>query len=193
MKMIVIMGPHGAGKDTVISELLKIFNSEKPGFLQKSLYTTTRAPRADETEGRDVLFCTEEEFHNMVKDKSMVTYASIRNYHTGTTLAEYTKSPLVIINILFSVIYQLEERFKNNNLELLKIYINAPIGERRIRIKSRDPKTSPEEVEARVTQDPNLVTEEDLGKMDLVIENSNGKLPETVKAIAEKIKEFIKE
>jgi guanylate kinase len=57
-RLIVISGPSGVGKTTIVKELLE----ESPLPLVLSVSATTRAPRAGEQHGIDYYFLTPEEF-----------------------------------------------------------------------------------------------------------------------------------
>ena len=54
--LVVVSGPSGVGKTTVVAELLKV-----PG-ITRSVSATTRAPRGAEVEGKDYFFMTPEAF-----------------------------------------------------------------------------------------------------------------------------------
>jgi len=56
--VVIISGPSGAGKTTVVREVLK----RQPVPLVESVSATTRAPREGEVHGRDYYFLSEEEF-----------------------------------------------------------------------------------------------------------------------------------
>ena len=60
--LIVVTGPSGVGKGTVVSHLL----GQVPN-LMKSVSATTRDKRPDEGEGVDYFFVSPEEFYNMVE------------------------------------------------------------------------------------------------------------------------------
>ena len=78
--VIVVTGPSGAGKGTLIRELLE----RVPG-LQLAVSATTRARRSGERDGRDYWFLTDEEFDRRVREGEFlehVTYVSGHRYGT---------------------------------------------------------------------------------------------------------------
>ena len=58
-KLLIVSGPSGVGKSTVVRRLLK--DCELP--LELSVSATTRAPRAGEQDGVDYYFLTDEDFN----------------------------------------------------------------------------------------------------------------------------------
>lgn len=74
----VISGFSGAGKGTVVKELVK-----KYGYAV-SISATTRQPREGEKEGRDYFFKTKEEFMQMVNNGKFIEYAKYVDNYYGT-------------------------------------------------------------------------------------------------------------
>jgi guanylate kinase len=60
-RLVVISGPSGVGKTTVLSRLLQVC----PLPLVRSVSATTRAPRPGETDGVDYHFLSREEFRRL--------------------------------------------------------------------------------------------------------------------------------
>lgn len=191
MKIIVIMGPHGAGKDTIIQKVLEFYDKERPGLISKALYTTTRARRSDEVAGRDALFATEQELFAKKQKGELVAFAKVSDYYCGTTLEEHRKSPVVITNVLYSCIPQFYEKFEDEGLKLLKIYINSPKEQRKARIKNRNPEITDDQLDYKLNHDSNAVSSEDLTQMDLVVENKDGELHTALASIVQQIRDFI--
>lgn len=77
--LIVLVGPSGCGKGTVLKELLK---EDKNTFL--SISATTRAPREGETDGVHYHFLTRENFERLISEKAMLEYALYCDNYYGT-------------------------------------------------------------------------------------------------------------
>lgn len=80
--LIVLSGPSGSGKDTVLAELFKL----KIGLVQ-SVSMTTRSPRNDEKNGVDYLFVDEEYFLSAITNGRMLEYAKYGVNYYGTPKA----------------------------------------------------------------------------------------------------------
>ncbi|KAH7650355.1 guanylate kinase [Cryptosporidium bovis] len=79
--LLVVCGPSGAGKSILISHLMKRFPN-KFGF---SISHTSRNPRGSELDGVDYHFCSNSTFKNMISEGIFVEYATVHNYHYGTS------------------------------------------------------------------------------------------------------------
>jgi len=79
--LVVVSGPSGVGKTTVVERLLKT-----PG-LARSVSATTRPRRMGEVTGRDYLFYTPERFEKEVAEGKFLEHATIHGHRYGT-LAE---------------------------------------------------------------------------------------------------------
>lgn len=67
--LIVVSGPSGAGKGTVMGKLLET------GKYALSISATTRKPREGEVDGKSYFFKTKEEFEQLIADKRLLEYA----------------------------------------------------------------------------------------------------------------------
>lgn len=79
--LIVLSGPSGVGKSTVIAELL----SERED-IHFSVSYTTRAPRVGEADGVDYCFVSREEFEGMIEREEFLEYAKYVDNYYGTSL-----------------------------------------------------------------------------------------------------------
>src|SRR5436190_18858786 len=82
-KVLVITGPSGVGKGTLIAELLR----RVPG-LELSVSATTREPRNGEVDGRDYHFLGGEEFDRRVRDGEFLEHATYSGNRYGTLRSE---------------------------------------------------------------------------------------------------------
>jgi guanylate kinase len=79
-RLIVIAGPSGVGKGSVVKQLL----SGDPQHLALSVSVTTRAPRVDEVDGRDYVFVTWERFEQMLSRDELLEWAEVFGNRYGT-------------------------------------------------------------------------------------------------------------
>jgi guanylate kinase len=76
--MIVISGPSGVGKDSVIQGL-----KELDTRLHFVVTATTREPRPDEVNGIDYFFLSKDEFAEMIEQDKLLEYAVVYNDFKG--------------------------------------------------------------------------------------------------------------
>lgn len=81
--LIVVSGFSGAGKGTLMKELMKRYEET----YALSVSATTRNPREGEVDGREYFFKTTEEFEKMIAKEELIEYARyVENYY-GTPRA----------------------------------------------------------------------------------------------------------
>ncbi len=80
-ELIVLSGPSGVGKSTVIADLLR--NCPDIHF---SVSYTTRAPRTGEVDGVNYNFVSRQEFERMIADGELLEYAEYVGNYYGTSL-----------------------------------------------------------------------------------------------------------
>ena len=76
--LTVISGFSGAGKGTVVKQLLKQYD------YGLSISATTRSPREGELDGREYFFKTKEEFEEMIREHQLIEYAQYVGNYYGT-------------------------------------------------------------------------------------------------------------
>ena len=95
--LIVLSGFSGAGKGTVVKNILKTY----PDEYAVSVSATTRAPREGETDGREYFFKSTSEFQKMIATGELIEYAQyVGNYYGYTApLCGRTTKPVRISSL----------------------------------------------------------------------------------------------
>ncbi len=77
--LIVVSGPSGAGKGTVMRYVF-----EKCPNMRYSVSVTTRAPRAGETDGKEYFFRTHDQFAEMLHNNEFLEHERVYDNYYGT-------------------------------------------------------------------------------------------------------------
>jgi len=101
-KLIIITGPSGVGKGTVVKAILK-----KDINIWLSISATTRKPREGEEDGKDYYFLTTKKFKEMINNGMFLEWAEFAGNYYGT--------PINIIN----------EKIKHGNKVILEIEVEG--------------------------------------------------------------------
>lgn len=108
--LIVVSGFSGAGKGTIMKELLNRYDN-----YALSVSATTRNPREGEADGREYFFKTIPEFEKMIAKAELIEYARYVNNYYGTPRA-YVEEKLsegrdVILEIEIQGALKVKEKF----------------------------------------------------------------------------------
>lgn len=135
-KLIIISGPSGVGKKTVITKLMKILNLP----LDYSISWTTRKKRKGEIEGIDYYFKTKKEFMDGIKKGKLLEYAKYEDNFYGTPLDLVQKSLKKGKHVLLEieVIGAMQVLELKKKINLISIFLLPPtINDLIIRLKKR--------------------------------------------------------
>ena len=132
--IVVISGPSGVGKGTIVKELLKVVSD-----FSLSVSCTTRKPRTGEENGREYFFISKEEFLSGINNGEFVEYAQFANNFYGTRISNIENSINIGKNIILEIevqgAMQIKEKFPDSKL----IFIMPPnIEELKNRLVSRN-------------------------------------------------------
>lgn len=146
--LIVVSGFSGAGKGTLMKELMKRYEET----YALSVSATTRNPREGEVDGREYFFKTTEEFEKMIAKEELIEYARyVENYY-GTPRT-YVEQQLeagkdVILEIEIQGALKVKERFPDT----LLLFVTPPSAkELRRRLVGRGTETM-EVIESRLAR-----------------------------------------
>ncbi len=156
--LYVIAAPSGAGKTTIVREILE----RNPDFVF-SVSATTRQKRDNETDGKDYFFFTKEEFKNKIENNDLVEYESIFNGNYYGTLRSFIEDNLLQKkNVIFDIDV-------NGALNIKKLYGKKAVL---IFILPPDSRTLKERLKKRATESPDQINER-IKRVDLEIGKKN--------------------
>lgn len=125
-KLIVISGPSGAGKGTIVQELLKIYRIYNDK-VYLSVSVTTREPREGEVEGINYYFITLEEFEQKIKENEFLEY---NKYGTGKYYGTLKSKVLNYLKNGYDVILEIDingyKQVMANYTDAIGIFIAPP-------------------------------------------------------------------
>ena len=120
-QLIVVSGPSGAGKDTIVSEVLK-----RNDNIWLSVSATSRKPRKGEVEGVNYFFLEEKEFKKKIKENYFLEYAKYADNYYGTPKEEIIKKLDKGIDVILVIEIEGAKKIKEIAPETLFIFIMPP-------------------------------------------------------------------
>ncbi|UAJ72303.1 guanylate kinase [Synechocystis sp. PCC 7339] len=146
-QLIVLTGPSGVGKGTLVQLLL-----ERHPHWFLSISATTRAPRAGEEDGRSYYFLSKEEFQTWIGEEKLLEWAEYAGNYYGTPRqpveAQIAQGKTVLLEIEVLGARQIKQTFPSAR----RIFILPPsveVLEERLRGRGSDSETA---IAKRLTQ-----------------------------------------
>ncbi|KGQ07715.1 Guanylate kinase [Beauveria bassiana D1-5] len=144
---VVISGPSGVGKGTLIDMLLQSY----PNRFTKTASHTTRLARVGEEEGVDYFYISQPEFKSLISRAAFIEYTLYNGHYYGTsiaTVAEQTaRGLIVILEIDVDGAGQLRKR---GTMDARYIFVRPPsLEELEVRLRGRGSETE-ESVQRRL-------------------------------------------
>jgi guanylate kinase len=164
--VLVVTGPSGAGKGTLIRELL-----ERVPEIEVTVSATTRKQRRGEEDGREYWFLSDDDFSDAVERGEFLEHVEFVSHHRYGTL----RSELVRIAKAGHVpLLELETEgallVKEEVAGAVTIFISAPVAELERRLRERATESTGE-IEERI--EIARMQLEQAGEFDYVIENDD--------------------
>jgi guanylate kinase len=144
-RVVVITGPSGVGKGTLIRSLLEAMPE-----LQLSVSATTRLPRTGETQGVHYHFMPREEFERHAQDGDFVEHANYAGARYGTLRSDLQTRTASGRPVLLEIEVQGARQVRETMPEALQVFIAPPsVDALRARLIGRGADT-PDQIEARL-------------------------------------------
>src|SRR4030066_910669 len=174
--LIVISGPSGVGKDTVIQRM-----KERNLPIHFVVTAATRPPRANEVQGRDYFFYTHDEFAEMIEKGELLEYAIVYNDYKGIPKAQVQDALSSGKDVVMRLDVQGAATIRKLCLDALMIFLTVQDEEDMVhRLQERKTETS-EGLKLRMATARQEMTQVIL--FDYVVINRENHLDETVDII----------
>jgi len=174
--LIVISGPSGVGKDTVMQRM-----QERGMPFHFVVTATTRPKRENEVHGKDYFFVSKDEFARMIEENELIEYAIVYNDYKGIPKQQVREALDSNIDVVMRLDVQGAETLRRLAPEALLIFITTESEEELVgRLKARKTET-PDGLALRIA-----TARKELKRVeafDYVIINHDYKLDETVDTV----------
>ena len=128
--LFIISGPSGAGKGTMVKELLR-----RVPDLWVSVSATTRAPRPGEKDGIDYFFLTTSEFEVRARHGEFLEHAVVHGNEYGTLRAAVERRLAHDVDVILEIDPQGAEQVRKVMDRSRLIFVKAPTTEEQLRTR----------------------------------------------------------
>jgi len=137
MSLVVLVGPAGVGKGSLVSEILTRFDD-----FMLSVSATTRDPRPGETNGVHYHFVSREHFESLIASDSLLEHAVVHGNHLyGTPRSELERAKSAGKHLILEIDLQGARQIRESEPQALEIFVHPPSWEeleRRLRDRATE-------------------------------------------------------
>jgi guanylate kinase len=174
--LIVISGPSGVGKDTVLHHM-----KARQWPFHFVVTATTRPPRQDERHGVDYFFLSPDEFAEMIENDELLEYAIVYNDYKGIPKQQVRHALASGKDVVMRIDVQGAESIRKLCPEALLIFLTTQDEDELVR-RLRDRKSeTPEGINLRIATARQELKRIDL--FDYIVVNREAQLNETLDTI----------
>ncbi len=131
--LFVIAAPSGAGKTTLVKELVK-----RNPRLEFSVSYTTRARRENEQHGRDYFFVEPDEFLRLQNDSELLESAVVFDNYYGTSRSQVENHLSGGANVILEIDWQGAQQVRESMPSCVSIFVLPPSrAELELRLRGR--------------------------------------------------------
>lgn len=120
-KLVIISGPSGCGKDTIVNEIIKRDKS-----IITSLTATTRPPRTGEINGVHYYFLTQEDFKLKLKNNEFIEFVKYGQHYYGTLREKLIEKLTTGLTVILIIDVRGAAVIRKNFPDALTIFVMPP-------------------------------------------------------------------
>jgi guanylate kinase len=142
--LIVISGPSGVGKDTIIERLLKMDTN-----LRYSVSFTTRPKRDYELDGVHYSFVTKPKFDELIGRGELLEWAEYNGYYYGTSRTRVEKLQRQALDVILKIEVRGAEQVREKRPDGVFVFIAPPSMEELLKRREERGSDSEKDIEER--------------------------------------------
>jgi guanylate kinase len=142
--LIVISGPSGVGKDTIIERLLKM-----DANLRYSVSFTTRPKRDYEVDGVHYSFVTKPKFEELIGRGELLEWAEYNGYYYGTSRTRVEKLQHKALEVILKIEVRGAEQVREKRPDGVFIFIAPPSMEELLKRREQRGSDTEEDIAER--------------------------------------------
>lgn len=174
--LIVISGPSGVGKDSVLKQL-----KNRDQSFHFVVTVTNREPRLNEIDGMDYIFVSHEEFHRMIDAGELLEHALVYGEHKGIPRQQVLDALESGRDVILRIDVQGAETIRRLAPQAVLIFLTTASEEELYRRLEARKTETPEALKLRIATACEEFKRVD--DFDYIIVNRDNHLDETVDAI----------